>query len=148
MAIVGFGFDKINAEKKLNKLPRDSKIESGINITNVEEDSLKVGTAEGILKVKYKFSVDYKPGFGVINLEGYLLYMPKESNEKKEIMDEWSKNKKINPNLVTVFINFILSRVHIKSLELGQDLGLPPHLPLPHIKPQNEESSKKSEYIG
>ena len=38
MAIVGFGFDNIQAEKKLKDLPKESKISSNINISDVSSD--------------------------------------------------------------------------------------------------------------
>ena len=73
-------------------------------------------------------------------------------------MKKWEDEKKLENDLTTMVVNFILAKVHLKSLELGQDLGLPPHIPLPHVKAQsnsnnqenNDQSkdSKKSEYSG
>ena len=146
MAIVGFGFDNIQAEKKLKDLPKESKISSNINISDVSSDEISLSNKQqNLLKFNFKFSIDYQPDFGLISIDGHVLYMT-EDKEHKEILDTWKKDKKVKPVLLTNLINFILAKVHIKSLELTQDVNLPPHLPLPHVTMKDtKEDSRKSE---
>jgi hypothetical protein len=149
MAIVGFGFDKISAEKKSEKLPKEAKIESNINISNVEGDEMNVGKNQPLLKIGFKFSIDYQPDYALLEVNGHVLNMLDEK-EHKEVLAKWDKDKKLDKDILTTVLNFILAKVHIKSLELSQDLNLPPHLPLPHVqtKPEEKEDPKQSEYIG
>ena len=149
MAIVGFGFDNIKAEKKLRGLPKETKISSDINISDVTKDEVSFSNKQqDLLKINFNFSINYEPGFGLVAINGHVLYMADEK-EHKEILDSWKKEKKLKPVLLTNLINYILAKVHIKSLELTQDVNLPPHLPLPHVQMKEaKEDLKKSEYIG
>ena len=150
MAIVGFGFDNIQAERKLKNFPKDAKISSNINISDVINDEISLSSSkpQSLLKFNFKFSVSYEPDFGLVSLDGHVLYMAEEK-EQKEIIDSWKKDKKVKPVLLTSLVNYILAKAHIKSLELTQDVNLPPHLPLPHVQMKDtKDDSKKSEYIG
>ena len=63
--------------------------------------------------------------------------MSVEKKLAKEILKEW-KSKKIEETLKVQLLNFIISKVSIKALELEEDLDLPYHLPFPKISKKQE----------
>lgn len=143
MPIIGFDFNKIQAERKEIKKNTRLEIHNKINLTNIEEEKLPIPNQRG-LKFFFKFSLEYAPNAGSIYLEGSVLYT--EDNKKvDEILKEWKKTKKISPELMAQLINFIMLKSNIKSVILSQDINLPVHIPMPKVEPGKQNNNN---YIG
>jgi hypothetical protein len=148
MPIVGFNFDKLSGEK-IGKVAKGMKAAHNITISSIDKEDVNLGkdnTKPG-LKFNFEYEVKYEPKVGEVLIKGHILYF-EEEKKIKGILDDWSKNKKIENVLMTQLINTAIVKSTIKALVLSQDINLPPHLPIPTIQPQAVKSDKANEYIG
>lgn len=137
MRFMGFGFEKINAEKKPAKKD-EVKISTKIDIpsiTKVQSD-LNMGKNE-ILRVDFSYVIAYEPDAAKIELGGHVLLMD-EPKKIKEILDKW-KDKQIPDKFKLSIFNIVLRKSTLKALQIEEELNLPPHMPLPSVKPQEEK---------
>ena len=137
MRLVGFSFKKINIERTSDSL-KDLKIESKINIETIESlksDFMQEG--QDVIKVDFKYLIDYTPKIANIDLSGQVL-LAMTTDQAKEIVDGWKK-KKINEDYRIAIFNIILRKSNVKALELEEDMNLPLHIPFPSLKKQKEE---------
>ena len=136
MAIVGFNFTKINAERtaiaqgKLN-------VSNNVALKDVEESKMPFGKAKA-LKLTFSFNVNYEPKIGQIVLEGEILYLVDNADK---IIEDWKKNKKIPNDLMTEVMNHILTKANIEALLISKEMGMPPPIMLPKVQPK--EADKK-----
>jgi len=137
MAIIGFNFTAINAEKE--GIAKGSiKISNEVTIKNVEEINLSLGKAkEKALKFMFEFISKYEPAIGKISIKGEILDI-EDPKKTKEILKEWKKSKKVPKEVMTVLLNNILTKCNIKALVLSQDMNLPPPIPLPSVRVKNK----------
>jgi len=137
MAIIGFNFTSINAEKE--GIAKGSiKISNEVTIKNVEEINLSLGKAkEKALKFMFEFISKYEPAIGKISIKGEILDI-EDPKKTKEILKEWKKSKKVPKEVMTVLLNNILTKCNIKALVLSQDMNLPPPIPLPSVRVKNK----------
>jgi hypothetical protein len=132
MPIIGLNINKIDAEK-INRITGKVEIKNNLSIYGVEQEKLNLSKSEEVLKFKFKYKIGYEPKVGKIELEGYVLYM-EDPNQIKEILKNWEKDKKLQPELTTMILNTILTKCNIKILNLSQEINLPPHIRLPTVK--------------
>ncbi len=118
MKIIGFNLIKISVERK-----EEIKAKEKLPFSDDE-----------VIKIAFKFLVDYEPDFAKLILEGYVIILP-EKNEAKNLLKSW-KDKKIPEELRVGLFNFIMSKCNIKALNLEDELNLPLHIPMPRINPQ------------
>lgn len=143
MAIVGFNIDKMEVEKTKD-INAQVKIENNVGITNLAEEKIDMGDGKReLLKISFSFLTKYSPDMGKIEFKGHLLYADAPL-KIKEIIKTWTKSKKIDPKLMTLFINAVLMRCNIKALIYSQDVNLPPPIRLPMVTP----NPKAESYIG
>jgi len=145
MPIVGFNFSKVYVEKKskIDDTP-NIQIKNSAVITDVVEEKLPTGKAKSDgLRFDFKFSLQYEPNVGEIELIGFIYYLD-EPETIKNIFKSWKKDKKISKELTVHIINTVLFKGSIKALALSQEVNLPPHLPLPAVNPKASPES----YIG
>ncbi|MFH1455856.1 MAG: hypothetical protein ABIF40_02815 [archaeon] len=140
MPIVGFNFDKIDAEKKRPVEP-PVNVNTGVVVKDMKEEKLPVGKSETVLRVDFEFTVKYEPGIADILLGGHLLYLD-ESKKAKDILNTWKKDKKLGHDVMQVIMNTILIKSNVKALMISQELNLPPHVKLPTIQSQPIKKSK------
>jgi len=148
MAMVGFSFTKISAERKVvNNQPIN--IESNAGITALIEMPV-IDSKKMVLKFEFSFIVKYEPNAGNITLNGELVELyDKEFGSK--VIDHWKANKKIHPEVMQDVFNTVLSKANTEAIIIGRDLGLPSPVKMPRVdvKPQEakpaEEKQVKSE---
>ena len=128
MKILGFNFTKIGIEK-LKEVSSKVKVNTKIDITSINE------VKEGILKADFIYEVIYNPEIANISLKGNIFLLIEDNELSKEIVKNWkdNKDKKINSFKVSIF-NLILRKANIKALDLEEQVGLMPHMPLPSFK--------------
>ncbi len=132
MKIIGFNLIKISVERK-EEIKGKLELKQNIDISNVSKEKLPFSDDE-VIKIAFKFLVDYEPDFAKLILEGYVIILP-EKNEAKNLLKSW-KDKKIPEELRVGLFNFIMSKCNIKALNLEDELNLPLHIPMPRINPQ------------
>jgi len=141
MRVIGFSFGKINIER-FKETSESLKYNTKIDISNIEplnSDFLK--TKGEILKISFVYSVTYDPEYAKLELAGSLL-LSVEPRIAREILKSW-KDKEISEDFRLFIFNVIIRKSNIKALQLEDDLGLPPHIPLPTLrKPEPKEESQ------
>ncbi len=137
MPIMGLNFDKILVEKK-KPLKPPVNVKSDLKVTEVTEADMDAPKGLMILRFNFAFQVDYIPDFAVIELNGHVLYS-EEKKKASEILKSWKKNKKVlDRDLIGNVMNAALLRSNIKALLLSQEVGLPPHIQMPLLKPKSK----------
>ena len=122
MTIVGFNLEKISVEKKAPVKGVNIDVKNNVTIKEI-----------------------YSPDIGNITINGNVLYLA--SNKKsKEILKLWDKEKKLTKEIAPEILNTILMRCSIKTLNLAQEVNLPPNISLPALKVKNPEDI--GNYIG
>lgn len=132
MAIVGFNFEKIVAEKN-EPISGRINISNNVAIKNVGETDLSLGKAsqKGV-KFDFEFTSTYDPKIGNILLKGNVLFVD-EAKKIKEILSAWKKNKNIPQDIMSNLMNTILNKCNIEALILSRDINLPAPVPLPKV---------------
>ena len=139
MKIIGFSLTKISIER-IEKIEGELKLDQNIDIKNIEKENIPISKDEA-LKIKFNFSINYSKNVAKVNFEGYLIILP-EKDELKEILKLW-KDKKIPNEIRIPLFNFIMNKCNIKALNLEDEMGLPLHIPMPRISPNNQPQNKK-----
>lgn len=138
MQVIGFNFKKIQAEKK--NLSKDKlTIDSNVNIQNISEEKIEAVKDKPVLKFDFNFTVNYKPDVAEIKLQGMVLLMV-EKDQSKMIFKKW-KNKEVLEEIRVPLFNLILTKCNLKAMMLEEELSLPTHIPLPRIKPQQNNNT-------
>jgi len=130
MAIAGFGFKKISAER-YESSKGNIKVDAKLNIKDIKKEDIKLNDREAV-KVNFSFAVVYSPKFAEIELGGEVLFV-EDSKKIKRVLELW-KDKKIEEEVRLIVFNFLMAKCNIKALAIEEELGLPFHIPLPKIK--------------
>ena len=120
-------------------VPKFKKLLAAGGSISPEELGMIVGldiTKQDLLKIDFKFTINYEPDFANLEFKGNLVIIP-EANELKTILKSW-KAKKIPNELRLPLINFIMSKCNVKAIPLEEELNLPIHIPMPRLKPSQE----------
>jgi len=144
MTIVGFYFDKISVEK-LAQPKGQIKIKNDIKINGVEKESNQILKEDkgDLIKISFEFSTEYEPKIGILSLKGHISYLA-DQKESKEILNGWKKDKRLPSDLTMRVLNFLFTKANIMALNLTQEVGLPPHIQLPALKPKTDVGN----YVG
>lgn len=141
--IIGFGLNHVAVERK-NPLKGKVEISYNLSMDQIEEEKMPVAVGQLPLRIDFKYSVEYAPKIGTITLLGSVIYLTDEK-QGRQLIENWKKKKKLgNEQVAAVIFNNVLTRCNIKALMLAQEVGLPPHIPLPHAVPKDSAKS----YIG
>ncbi len=134
--IVGINFTSVKAYTKDQVVPKVD-VNSAPRIVDVEE--FNVGDMKDIVKVKFEFVTEYKPDIGKVEIDGNVLW--RDSNSK-EILSSWKADKKLNVKIAAPILNGIFRRCLTKTVELADELRLPPPIHFPSVvegKPKQEK---------
>ena len=142
MPVISFDIDRLLAER-IAQVTKDIKVENNMKLSNVS----LVPKRDNLLKFEFEFTTEYKQDVGNMKINGHLLFR-EETKKIKEIMDTWTKTKKLDKELMTLITNFILIKCNIKALELSQQVNLLPHIRLPLVELSSPTKGEKGDYIG
>ena len=133
MAIVGFNFTKILAEKN-SGVRGKVDIKNNVSVKNVETAELALGESkEKAIKFSFDFKSEYSPEIGKIIFAADLMYM-NDGPKLDEILKSWKKNKQVPKDVMTEILNTVLMRCNVEALMLSRDVNLPPPVPMPKLK--------------
>ena len=143
MAIVGFNFIKITAERKQDAVKGQIDIKNNVAVTNVKETSLSLGSSsQKVVKIEFDFDVTYEPKVGSMKFTGDILYLG-DADKIGEISKQWKKNKDLPKQVKVGVLNTILNRCNIQALLLSQQVNLPAPIQLPRVT-VGQPSKKKA----
>ncbi|MGD9276161.1 MAG: hypothetical protein PVJ67_03225 [Candidatus Pacearchaeota archaeon] len=141
MKFIGFNFTKVNAERfsdDLNGLNLNNKMD----ISKIESMDSKDNNKR-VIKLSFKYEIDYNPNFAKINLSGEVFVLV-DSELAEKITKQWKEDKKSLDEDFRVFaFNILLRKCNLKALELEDEMNLPIHLPLPSVKRGDSLEEKK-----
>ncbi len=141
MRLVGFNFEKMSVER-FEERPENLKFNTKLDISSInplKSDFLR--TKEDILKIDFVYSVLYEPNFAKLELKGNIL-LSVEPRMARDILKGW-KDKQTSEEFRIFMFNIILRKSNIKALQLEDELGLPPHIPLPSLNKENVKEEKE-----
>jgi hypothetical protein len=146
MAIVGFNFTNISAEKTGNVTGKIN-INNNVMLTDVTEVNVNLGAQEdkGLL-IKFKYTCEYQPNIGELTFDGDVISLEK-AEIVKEAVESWKKDKKIQDDLTRHVLSYILNKSTIQAIVLSRDLSLPAPIPLPKISSDEKASEKAAEKV-
>ena len=132
--IVGFTFTKLSAEKK-GQAKGKIDISNNVSIRDVIEDSFSLGKSKEqvVLRILFESVSKYEPNVGSIVFEGDLLYL-EDPKRTKDILNSWSKDKKLPKDIVSNVFNTIFNKCNVQALILSQEVNLPPPIRMPKLE--------------
>ncbi len=136
-SIIGFNLKRALVERK-EEIKGKIEIKSNIDILDIKKESINLSKEKEVLSFLFNFTITYEPKIADLNFQGNVLLLV-EPAESKEILKKWKK-KQTPQNIRVVIFNTILTRCNIKALELEEDFNLPPHLPLPKLAPEQQNT--------
>ena len=131
MKIINFNFTKIEANR-LKKEISNLKIETSINISNMQELKIKTKEKESFAEIIWQYGINYSPKIASFKFEGTIV-VSEEAKKLKEILKGWQL-KKIDESFKLAILNLIFKKASIKALELEEEFNLPSHIKLPSLK--------------
>jgi hypothetical protein len=140
MKIFGFNFTKLRIEKFSGKI-ENIKINTNVDILEIKpvENSF-IKSEDKFISVGFNYSVIYESNIAELNLAGNIL-LSLENKRADDLLKQW-KNKEMPEDFRFNLFDLIIKKSMLKALQLEEEVGLPPHIPLPSIKKQ-ENSDKK-----
>ncbi len=148
MQVVGFNLIKILAKRELTY--KRSAINTNIEFTNIEKESLPVLKDDEAIKISFKFDITYgdqektpdkkekEEKQAEISFEGIII-LSATKDEAKEYIKNWKKKEVPQESAIPLY-NTILKRCSIKALQLEEDLNLPTHIPFPQVRAQPKDN--------
>lgn len=144
MKLIGFNFTNISAQKH-SPLKSKPSVNTNIEFIDVSSEKIQLLKESTGLSVSFKFTVNYTDGetkkevkYGHILFEGKII-LAATDDESQETIKNWKK-KALPQTFQAPLFNIILKRCTSKALALEEELGLPPHIPIPQV-----QISKKTE---
>jgi hypothetical protein len=134
MKIIGFGIEKISAERK-KQIKGKLEIKNGLNIDEISAEKVNISDKPS-LKFDFSYNVRYEPGFAEIMIKGSLICLD-DKGESAEILKDW-KDKKFTHDVKFPILNYILEECTIRALQLEKDVAIPSHMPFPKLKKENK----------
>ena len=139
MKVVGFNYTKVSAERVINWEPL-KKINTDIQFTEVSNEKIEVMKEGDIVRIGFKFGVEYEPKNATIILEGFVT-LAMNSDESNELIKSWTKKKELNKDLVNTLVKLLWKKCNLKAFQLEEELNIPTHLQLPQISIRPQKSA-------
>jgi len=140
MPIIGIGL-KMMEGKKHEEITGAVKVNSNMNITNVEEQELPALKTKG-LSIEFEYRTKYidekNKNLAEINIDGNVIFV---DDEQEKILKDWKKDKKLSEDVKFQVIRIVSDKCSKKAILLSDDLQLPPP---PFIIPTAKQEEKKS----
>lgn len=142
MPIIGITFRSVSADIDIDKKYKgDININSVPTIQKIEKQQLGLANLKEALAIEFKFETKYEPKVGSITIEGRVLY---QTNKIEEVLGKWKKEKKLEESMIIEVLNAIFRKCLVRAVDLSNELGLPPPIRFPIVKPGKEQK----DYIG
>jgi hypothetical protein len=138
MPIIGIGL-KMMEGKRHEEITGAVKVNSSMNITNVEEQELPALKTKG-LSIEFEYRTKYidekNKNLAEINIDGNVIFV---DDEQEKILKDWKKDKKLSEDVKFQVIRIVSDKCSKKAILLSDDLQLPPP---PFIIPTTKQEEK------
>ena len=149
MPIVGMGITKIEA---VRHVPVTGKVGIGQKplIKDIRPKKIEAVGKDGF-EIEFEYTFEYKDtdkkkDLASIMFAGEVIYLPKNEEEGKAMMEKWKKDKKISVDIFLPVMNGIIRRCVARGIWLSEELGLPSPIRFPRVTATKKEEA--SRYIG
>ena len=141
MKVIGFNFNKISIEKLSDNF-KNISLESQIDFEEVKNIKSNIlNSDEEVIVAKAKYILKYSPD--IVNIEmGLNVLISLNPENSKKIIENWNDSKKLPEDFRFFLNNLILKKTTLKALELEDELNIPPHIPMPSLKKQEDKENK------
>jgi len=144
-SIAGFSFTDIEADKRVEILPKQINIRSTPSITSLSK--LK----DNRIKVSFTFIIEYLPGVATMKFDGFLLVDFSSKKMVNEVIELWNEKRKLEENLDIFIKNFLFRKCLTLGIFLAERMNLPPPLMFPQVVKKGlftKKSKVNLDYIG
>ena len=142
MVLLNFGFTSINVQKK-KTTGKKVNIKTGLAITDVSISKAVSPTDQKPFSISFKYTANYQPHAGSIELEGELIYLA--SKEVAEaITKQWKEKKQLPKTQAVPIYNRILHSCTVEAFVMSREVNLPAPVNLPKLQVKTGEPSKKT----
>ncbi len=131
MAIVGFNFTRIDAQRK-SQAKGKVNITNNVSLSKVEDAKLGVNKNKQSIRVSFVFETRYEPELAKLRLEGDVILL-EDKKKGGEILKHWKSANALPKELMQGLLNSVLDRCNVQALILARDLSLPAPIPLPKV---------------
>ena len=125
MPVIGLNIRALEA-KKSEEVTGMVKVQSNMNITNVEKQDLAILNREG-LSIEFNFKISYiddkNKDIAEISIDGNVIFI---GDEQEKVLKDWKKEKKVPEDVKFQVIRVVSDKCSKKAVELSDDLQLPP----------------------
>jgi len=134
MAVIGFGFNQVVAERNKPVTGKIS-INNNVAIKEVKTQELNLGEGQKAIIFGFQFASDFAPDIGRIALKGEVSYMF-DAEKAKHVLDTWEKDKKVPSEVLPGVLSYILGKCNVEAIAISRDVALPPPMPMPKVEPK------------
>jgi hypothetical protein len=135
LELVQMALNSGEVKKITNGVPKEVQV-------NLDIDKMTTQTPDTLL-LEFTYTIDYKPGVGIMKFTGEALCRDSPDNVKK-ILAEYKKKKMIPYELGANAVNMINANVGMNSIFVLRPFGLIPHFMPPPISVPPRPEEKKS----
>jgi hypothetical protein len=136
MTVIGINLNSISATVKNRVIKGNLNIGSTPNIKNVEKRNV---LGMEVLAIEFGFETKYEPDIASISIEGELMY---KTDDVKKILKKWKDDKKLPDDIAVDILNVIFRKCLTQSIVLSEEIGVPPPLGFPVVKPKDQKEEK------
>ena len=139
MPAIGMNLKTIEA-KKYEEVTGPIRVNSNMNVVNIEEEDLPALKSKGLLiefEYKTRYICEKNKNIAEININGNIIFL---GDEKENILKVWKKHKTLPDDVKFHVIGLALNKCSKKAIILSDDLQLPPP---PLMLPQAKKQEKK-----
>lgn len=140
MPVIGINIKSIEADRE-DQVQGNLQVNNSPRIIDVQEKS--VGSlGKDALSIDFEYTCSYDEeggdqGVAEIVMGGEVLFMTENPGE---VVENWDENKDL-PNEITVpVINSVMRKCLTRSVDLSEELQLPPPLRFPRAKEQSDNA--------
>lgn len=150
MPVIGITIKTIDAKRHRDITGGQIKVNNNTNLVEVKEQDLP-GLEKKGLGIDFVFRTNYilgdeKTPAAEIIIGGTVFYVDKG---QKKVVESWKKDRTLGDEANLEIINSILRKCITKSLNLSEELQLPPPIGLPFATKKGKKGTPEdSRYIG
>jgi hypothetical protein len=140
MPIVGINITSVNAHYSDKKVEGTIDVNSTPIVEDIRKKEINFAGLTEVLIIEFKFVTTYNPKIGEIEIRGEVVY---QAEDTKKILSLW-KEKKVDSKIAVEVLNVIFKKCLTKSIQLADDLRLPPPVTLPKVTsaPEKKDDSE------
>jgi len=134
MPVIGMEIKSIEGKRE-DSIGKNLRIDNGPKINKIKTKKID-SLGKEALDIDFEYQCNYKnpdkkKPIGSIVIKGSTLFLTENT---KEVMKKWKKDKKLSQDVALPVLNNIIRRCLTKAINLSEELKLPPPIRFPIAK--------------